>query len=184
MVPIRNRLETSPEQTHVGSLPGLRIGSLLKSVGHKLIRSPPLTNWVKCVYNNSLNTDVVVAYSVVTRLCRFVVGQTDQIFKAFLFRQEQDEQRWLSFYFFIRTGDGSGTFPESVRTGRAQRFIHHRSRLHRLFILPRGRPTSEARPIKSSHSCPSVCHLARINKNTLSFSLFLIFPLFSIYLYF
>lgn len=32
-------------------------------------------------------------------------------------------------------GDGAGAFPESVRERRAQRFIHHRSQLHRLFIL-------------------------------------------------
>lgn len=82
----------------------------------------------------------------------------------------------LNLSVFIRTGEGSGTFPESVRGGRVQRFIHHRSQLHRLFILL-GRPTSEARPIKSSHSCPSACHLARSNQNALSFSPFLSFPL-------
>ncbi|CAB1453503.1 unnamed protein product [Pleuronectes platessa] len=48
---------------------------------------------------------------------------------------EQDKQRWLSSYFFIRTGDDSSAFPESVRARDAQRFIHHGSQLHRLFIL-------------------------------------------------
>lgn len=54
---------------------------------------------------------------------------------------------------------------------RAQRFIHHKSQFHRLFILP-GRPTSEAGPIKFSHSCPSACHLTHISPNTPSFSPF------------
>lgn len=60
------------------------------------------------------------------------------------------------------------SFPESVRAQRAQRFIHHKSQLHKLFILA-ARPTSEARPIKFSHWCPSACHLAHISPNTLSF---------------
>lgn len=92
-------------------------------------------------------------------------------FKAPLSPRERDEQRWLSSYFFIRTGDSSSSFPESVMDQRAQRFIHHESQLHRLFILL-GRPTSEARPIKFSHSCPNACHFTHINRNTLSFSLF------------
>lgn len=54
------------------------------------------------------------------------------------------------------------------RSRRAQRFIHHRSQFHRLFILPE-RPTSEAGPIKFSHSCPGACHLTRISPNTPSF---------------
>jgi len=82
--------------------------------------------------------------------------------------RERDEQRWLFSCFFIRTG--SNAFPESVRARRAQRFIHHRSQLHRLFIWLR-RPTSEARPIKCSHSCPDACRLARINPNAPSPSL-------------
>ena len=101
-----------------------------------------------------------------------LAGEYPPRFKAPLSPQERDDQRWLSSYFFIRNGDGSSAFPESVKDRRAQRFIHHRSQLHRLFILL-GRPTSEARPIKFSHSCPNACHLAHINRNTLSFSLFL-----------
>lgn len=57
------------------------------------------------------------------------------------------------------------------RSRRAQRFIHHQSQFHRLFILPE-RPTSEAGPIKFSHSCPGACHLTRISPNTPSFSPF------------
>lgn len=82
-----------------------------------------------------------------------LAGKIRHVFKAPLSPQERDDQRWLSSYFFIRNGDGSSAFPESVKDRRAQRFIHHRSQLHRLFILL-GRPTSEARPIKFSHSCP------------------------------
>lgn len=52
---------------------------------------------------------------------------------------------------------------------RARRFIHHESQLHRLFIWP-GRPTSEARPIRFSRSCPNACHLAHISQNTLHVS--------------
>lgn len=96
-------------------------------------------------------------------------------FKSPLSPQEQDEQCWLFLYFFITTRDGSGAFPESVRAGRTQRFIHHKSQHHRLFILAE-RPTSEAKPIKSSLPCPSACHLAHISPKTLlhsrNFSLF------------
>lgn len=94
-------------------------------------------------------------------------------FRAPLSLRERDERRWLFSGFFIRTGDGSSAFPETVRARQAQRFIHHGSQLHRLFILLE-RPTSETRPIKFCHLA---CHLAHINPNTLSF--LLILPLYS-----
>lgn len=112
--------------------------------------------------------------SVIMKGCKsnqVIIMSDHRILKAPLSPQEWDEQRRLSSYFFIRTGDSSSSFPESVTDQRAQRFIHHKSELHRLFILV-GRPTSEASPIKFSHSCPNACHLTRINRNTLSFSLF------------
>lgn len=83
--------------------------------------------------------------------------------KLFSSPQKGDEQRPPSSYFFIRCGDSSSAFPESVTDQWAQRFIHQESQLHRLFILPR-RPTSEARPIKVSHFCPDACHLTQINQ--------------------
>lgn len=83
--------------------------------------------------------------------------------KLFSSPQERDEQRQPSSYFFIRCGDSSSAFPESVTDQWARRFIHQESQLHRLFILPR-RPTSEARPIKVSHFCPDACHLTQINQ--------------------
>lgn len=83
--------------------------------------------------------------------------------KLFSSSQERDEQRRPSSYFFIRCGDSSSAFPESVTDQWARRFIHQESQLHRLFILPR-RPTSEARPIKVSHFCPDACHLTQINQ--------------------
>lgn len=127
---------------------------MFKAAGNSLGVEPVLK--VGCEVNST-------AYIVAPWLCGW---KNLSRFRAFLSHQQQHEQRWLSFYFFIRTGDGSGTFPECVRAGRAQRFIHHRSQLHRLFILLR-RPTSKATLIKSSHPCPSACHLAYTSTKTL-----------------
>lgn len=87
------------------------------------------------------------------------IGHNLELFSS---PQEWGEQQRPS-YFFIRSGDGYGPFPESVTAPRAQRFIHQSSQLHRLFILP-WRPTSEARPIKFSHFCPNACHSIRIGR--------------------
>lgn len=87
------------------------------------------------------------------------IGHNLELFSS---PQEWGEQQRPS-YFFIRSGDGCGPFPEPVTARRARRFIHQSSQLHRLFILP-WRPTSEARPIKFSHFCPNACHSVRIGR--------------------
>lgn len=108
-----------------------------------------------------------IAYVGVSGLCRRQCGWEKVVhFKSPLSPQEKDEQCWLFVYFFITTRDSSGAFPESVRAGRTQRYIHHKSQHHRLFILAE-RPTSEAKPIKSLLPCPSACHLAHISPKTL-----------------
>ncbi len=186
MVPIRNqtvdiswteRYELTPRSLHP-SLAGRRLGKVapLSPMPGMYVSSYGCCYFQEINYW-SYNCQKEGAKQIPILLFSFVgnssqAGKIRHVFKAPLSPQKRDEQRWLSSYFFIRTGDGSSVFPESVRDQRAQRFIHHRSQLHRLFILLE-RPTSEARPIKFSHSCPDACHLAHINQNTLSFSVFL-----------